>query len=54
MDEASTFLVATLPPMWRQMYAHCIEEGFTESQSLALVKTWIVSQGPKQISLGGE
>lgn len=34
-----------LPSIWRGLYDGCIDKGFTEEQSLALVKTFIISQG---------
>jgi len=45
MDQAMEGLVELLPPMWRRLYTACIAEGFTETESFALVKVYILSQG---------
>ncbi len=33
------------PPMWWGLYKGNLDQGFTESQSLSLVKTFIMSMG---------
>ena len=48
-DEAMTALIDIHPRMWRSMYLRLVEEGFNESQSLELVKVFILSQCPSGI-----
>lgn len=51
LDQASAAMVEMLPPLWRRLYQKCIEVGFTETASLQLVKTYILSAGTNGIDL---
>jgi len=46
IDQAVAGLIDTFPHTWRLLYLSLLTEGFSESQSLELVKTWILSQSP--------
>lgn len=41
LDQSMKLIVDTFPPMWRSMYKSCIQEGFTESQAMDILKTYI-------------
>ena len=43
-EQAEALLVELFPPLWRQLYDGCVKQGFTEEQSLALLKAYILSQ----------
>jgi hypothetical protein len=43
MEQSGEFLKQNLPPLWWGIYKNCIESGFTEEQSFALVKQYIHS-----------
>jgi len=45
LDEGVTFSTDYFPRLWRRYFERLIEEGFSETQSLELVKTYIISQG---------
>jgi len=40
-EQAQAWLCDTLPPMWKRMYDRLISEGFSEKQSLTLLKTYV-------------
>ena len=46
LEQAIAGMREVFPSSWRQLYEGCIEEGFTEKQSMDLVKTYILSQNP--------
>ena len=43
LDQSSALLAEMLPPLWWGLYRACVDEGFTESQALELVKTYLSS-----------
>jgi len=43
LDQSSALLAEMLPPLWWGIYKACVDEGFTESQALELVKTYLSS-----------
>lgn len=43
LDQAMVAIAEFLPPLWRQLYIKLIEQEFTETQSLELVKTYIMA-----------
>ena len=43
LDQASSALSEMLPQLWRAMYLGLMFEGFTEAQSLELVKAYITA-----------
>ncbi len=44
LEQDQAFLVEALPPLWWGLYKNCIEEGFTNTDALSLVETFIMSQ----------
>lgn len=42
VEQATAFITEHLPSLWRQIYDNCIKEGFTEKQSMELLKTYIL------------
>lgn len=46
LDEAVTQATDLFPPMWRSLHDKCRSEGFSDSESLQLVKAYILSQCP--------
>lgn len=50
LDQASATLVEMFPPLWRQLYDGCAKEGFSDSESLELVKAYILSQAANGIN----
>lgn len=44
VDQSAAYLGEAFPPLWRRLYENCIERGFSESESLKLVQTYILSQ----------
>ena len=45
LDQASAALTEAFPPLWRNLYLRCVEEGFAEEEALALVKAYIIANG---------
>lgn len=43
LDQAKAAIVELMPGLWRQLYLKCIEEGFSQEQSFAIIKTYIMS-----------
>lgn len=41
LDQGLALMLDFFPTQWRQLYLRLIEEGFQETQSLELVKTYI-------------
>lgn len=48
-DQAKSTLAETFPPWWRELYVSCIREGFSEEESMDLVKTYILSCSPNGV-----
>ena len=46
VDQNKAFVVESFPPLWRQLFLRCVEVGFSESESLELVKIYILSFNP--------
>ena len=46
IDQSMAAMVELLPPMWRGLYTTSLDQGFTETESFALLKVYILSQGP--------
>lgn len=44
IDQAMAAMVEMFPPLWRRLYEGCKAEGFSEVDSLSLLKTYILSQ----------
>ena len=49
LDQSCADIVDMFCPMWRRMFNLLVEEQFTESESLKLVQTYILSQCPNGI-----
>lgn len=43
LDQALAQSVDTFPTLWWGIYKNCIKEGFTEEQTMELLKTWIIA-----------
>jgi len=43
VEQAQAAMVELWPSLWRQLFLRNIEEGFTEGQSMDLVKAYILS-----------
>jgi len=43
IDQASAWLAECLPPLWWSLFEGCLQAGFTESNAIDLVKTYIVA-----------
>ena len=43
IDQAISFMIEVYPVQWRQLYLKLIEEGFTKTESLELLKTFITT-----------
>jgi len=41
MEQSSTFVIDNFPRLWFGLYRQCMEEGFSETQSMSLVKVYI-------------
>lgn len=39
----------TFPRLWWSLYTGAVNSGFTDSQSMSLVQTWILAQGERTI-----
>ena len=50
LDQAQAFLAEYLPPTWRNLYEGCKREGFSELESLGLLKTYILSQAANGVN----
>lgn len=46
LEQSRAALGEYMPPLWRALYDGCLASGFTEPQSLELVKAYILSQSP--------
>lgn len=46
-DQMSAEVGDSFPGLWRRIYLNCVKEGFTAVESMDLVKTWILSVGPR-------
>ena len=42
MDQMSSTIAELCPPLWRALFKGCCREGFSEEQSLELVKAFIL------------
>lgn len=42
-DQASKALADLLPSLWRGIYKGCVNQGFSESESLELLKIYITA-----------
>ena len=41
MDQSATFVIDNFPRLWFGLYRQCMEEGFSETQSMSLVKVYM-------------
>lgn len=41
LEQSFAFVGERLPAIWRLLYSNCIKEGFSETQALEIVKTYI-------------
>jgi len=41
MEQSSTFVIDNFPRLWFGLYRQCMEEGFSETQSMSLVKVYM-------------
>lgn len=46
LEQSCATLSEFMPPLWRGLYDGCIASGFTDAQSIELVKAYILSQSP--------
>ena len=46
-DQASSSIIETIPSFIRNLYLKFVEEGFSEQQSMELVKTYLQSMTTK-------
>jgi hypothetical protein len=46
MDQSAAWLGDNLPNLWRRLYEECGRRGFSEDESMQLVKAYIVGQNP--------
>ncbi len=53
IDQSTALMAEMWPPMWRNIYLSLVKEGFTEVESLDLLKVFILSQGTHGPQLGG-
>lgn len=40
-DEVTTMMANSFPPYWWKLYSNLVKEGFSESQAMDLLKTYI-------------
>lgn len=50
LDQAQTALADLFPPFWRNLFVKCVAEGFSETDALKLVQTYILSQSPNGVN----
>ena len=43
IDQGQAFLIEYLPKTWYGIYKNCIREGFTEEQTMSLLKSYVAS-----------
>ncbi len=51
-DQAGAFLGDSLPAYWWRLYESCREKGFSESDAMKLLTTYILSQGQARVNMG--
>jgi hypothetical protein len=49
LDQAAALLGDNLPILWYRLYQKCLDVGFSDLQSMEIVKAYIVSQGNVKI-----
>ncbi len=50
-EQSAAMVVEEMPPLWRQLYNKCLEEGFDNEQSLKLVEVFILSTNVRGVNL---
>lgn len=43
IDQSAAFIGEQLPPVWKRIYDNCVAQGFSEVDSLQLVKTYMIA-----------
>lgn len=51
VEQAQSAVADLLPPFWHRLHRNTVTEGFTNSEALELLKTYILSQNPYGIRL---
>jgi hypothetical protein len=44
IDQANTFMIEYMPPLWKGLYLGMMSEGFTEDQAMRLLVAYIIGQ----------
>lgn len=44
-DQSTEFITKSFPALWRGLYLNLVESGFSETQAMDLLKTYILSMG---------
>lgn len=52
IEQGRATMIEYMPPLWRGLYEASIREGFSQSESLELLKAYILSQCPHGVNGG--